>query len=37
MMDRVVDYVWCRLSEKFVKLSRAFRSMDVCMVRSAPR
>ena len=31
-LDVIIDYVWCRLSEKFIKLSKAFRSMDISMV-----
>ena len=31
-MDEIVDYVWCRLSEKCIKMSKAFRSMDISIV-----
>ena len=32
-MNTIVDYIWCRLSEKYIKLSKAFRNMDITMVR----
>lgn len=31
-MDTIIDYIWCRLSEKYVKLSKGFRNMDVTIV-----
>ena len=31
-IDNILDYVWCRLSEKYVKISRAFRNMDITIV-----
>lgn len=31
-MDNLIDYIWCRLSEKYIKLSKAFRNMDITIV-----
>ncbi len=31
-LDTVIDYIWCRLSEKYIKLSKAFRNMDITIV-----
>ncbi len=31
-MDNIIDYIWCRLSEKYIKMSKAFRNMDITIV-----
>jgi hypothetical protein len=31
-LNSILDYIWCRLSEKYVKLSKAFRNMDLTIV-----
>jgi len=31
-LDTILDYFWCRLSEKYIKLSKAFCSMDITQV-----
>jgi hypothetical protein len=28
-LDTIIDYIWCRLSEKCKKISTAFRIMDI--------
>jgi len=31
-MNNLIDYIWCRISEKAVRLSKVFRNMDINMV-----